>query len=260
MNTNTNEMMNKLKNNIDKLFENKLFITIFVIFVSVFASHFAPKLPKKILQLFNSNIFKILFMTFIAYSATKNIGIALVSSILLVILMQSLRSLEMKNKITDKILETTQITSESRIKLINQMIENPNIETKQKIILLNNVMNSVASDKHKFNTALLLINSKPSTFSKVIDKLYSPETKIKPKNIINMSHKLLSGKYISKKYIPKIIVYILKLPIEENKKKEMINQVLIKNPNLKVKIINKINNSTISLTLKNEFMNILNNY
>ena len=251
----TNVMMNKLKNNIDKLFENQIFITIFVIIVSVFASHFAPKLPKKILQILNADIIKIIFMGFIAYSATKNMAIALVTAIALVILMQSLRSLDTQDKIINKITETTQVTSDSRVKLINQMIKNPNIETAQKISLLNNVMDSIASDKHKLNTGILLINSNPSISKEVIDKLYSLETNIKPHNIVNMSNRLLS-EHNSKKHIPNIITYILKLPIEDNIKKDIIIKVLKKNidQDIKVKIIKKIKKSNISITLKNEII------
>jgi len=250
--------MDELKNYIDKLFENQTFITIFIITVSVFAAHIAPKLPKSILKMFNSNIVKIIFMAFIAYSATKNIGVSLVTSIALVIIMQSLRSLEYQEKFIDKITETTQVTSDSRVKLICQMIENPNIDIEQKVSLVNNVMDSIASNKHKFDTGLLLINTNPETQSQVINKLYDPNTNIKPNNVINMSNRLIFGNYISDKYIPKIIMHIIKLPIDDDEKKNIINTVLKShiNKETKQRIINKINKSDIiSIELKNEIIN-----
>ena len=250
--------MDELKNYIDKLFENQTFITIFIITVSVFAAHIAPKLPKSILKMFNSNIVKIIFMAFIAYSATKNIGVSLVTSIALLIIIQSLRSLENQEKFINKITETTQVTSNSRVKLIGQMIENPNIDIEQKVTLVNNVMDSIASNKHKFNTGLLLINSNPETQTQVIDKLYDQKTNIKPNNIVNMSYRLIFGNYVSDKHIPKIIIHILKLPIDDNEKKNIIITVLKSdiNKKTKVRIIDKINKSdVISMELKNEIIN-----
>ena len=253
--------MDELKNNIDKLFENQTFITIFIIIVSVFAAHIAPKLPKSVLKMFNSNIVKIIFISFIAYSATKNMGVSLVTSIALVIIIQSLHSLDIQEKFINKITETTQVTSDSRVKLICQMIENPNIDIEQKVSLVNNVMDSIASNKHKFDTGLLLINSNPETQSQVINKLYDPNTNIKPNNIVNMSNRLIFGNYISDKHIPKIIMHIIKLPIDNNEKKNIINTVLKSHINKKTKqrIMNKINKSDIvSIELKNEIINFLN--
>jgi len=255
-------MMDSLKKNIDKLFENQVFSTVFIIFVSVFAAHFAPRLPKKILSLFNADIVKILFMAFIAYTSTKNIGISIVTAIALIILMQSLRSIQTQDKIIDKITESTQITSDNRIKLIGNIISNPSIEKEQKMNLLNNVMNSIASDKHKFNTSMLLLKSLPesSTELEVIDKLYSPNTNIKSENIINMSQRLLSGRQISEKHIPRVIKHLLKSPVDNETKKKIIFEVLSTNINPKIKIIimKKIKKSNISINLKNEIIDKIN--
>lgn len=251
--------MDELKNNIDKLFENQTFITIFIIIVAVFSAHIAPKLPKSVLKMFNSNIVKIIFISFIAYSATKNMGISLVTSIALVIIIQSLHSLDIQEKFINKITETTQITSDSRVKLICQMIKNPNIDVEQKVSLVNNVMDSIASNKHKFETGLLLINTNPETQSQVINKLYDPNTNIKPNNVVNMSNRLIFGNYISEKHIPKIIIHILKLPIYDDEKRNIINTVLKShiNKETKLRIINKISKSGI-VELKNEINNFPN--
>jgi hypothetical protein len=258
----TNKMMIILKKNIDKLFENQIFITCFVIFVSVFASHFVPRLPKKVLKLFNTDIVKIIFMAFIAYASTKNMTIALVGAIGLIILIQSLRALETQTKLINKITESTQVTSDSRIKLIQQIIENQTVENEQKLHLINNVMNSIASDKHKFDTGMLLIKTSPdeSVKSEVIDKLYSIETKLKPQNIINMSNRLLSNSCILDNQIPRIITNILKSKIPDDNKKKIIIEVLKTDlaPNIKIIIMEEIKNANISVTLKNQIIESLN--
>ena len=258
-----NRMMIILKEKIDKLFENQIFITCFVIFVSVFASHFAPKLPNKILKFFNTDVIKIIFMAFIAYASTKNMSIALVTAIALIILIQSLRALETQKKLINKITESTQVTSDSRIKLIQQIIQNPTVEDDQKLMLINNVMNSIASDKHKFDTGMLLIKTYPdsSIKSEVIDKLYSVDTNIKPQNIINMSNRLLSNNNLYETDIPVIITNILKSKISDDVKKNIIIKVLKTDIDSKIKInimeeIKK--NRNISITLKNQIIESLN--
>jgi hypothetical protein len=260
----SNKMMNSLKKNIDKLFENQVFNTIFIIFISIFAAHFAPRLPKKILYLFNADIVKILFMAFIAYTSTKNMGIAIITAIALIILMQSLRSIQTQDKIIDKITESTQITSDNRIKLIGQIISNPNTEKEQKMSLFNNVLNSIASDKHKFNTGMLLLKSLPESSTDfklaVIDKLYSPKSNIKPENIINMSQRLLSGRQISENHIPRVIKHLLKSPVDNETKKKIIFEVLNTsiNPKIKIIIMKRIKKSNVSVNFKNEIIEKIN--
>lgn len=264
MDKNMTKMINNLKNYIDKLFENNIFNTMFVIIVTVFAAHFAPRLPKKILYLFNNNIFKIIFISFIAYSATKNMKIAIVSSIALVIIIQSLNFIETRNKIIKKIKESTQIVSDNRIKVINKMIENPIVEKRQKIALVDNVMKSIASDKHKFNTAISFINSLPApspvTQFKIIKKLYSDDTNIRKENIINMSKRLLLNKKICKKNIGKITKLMLNSNIQSSDKKNIIIDIIKKiNPKIKILIMKKIKDSNISNHHKNKIIKNIKN-
>ena len=265
MDKNMTRMINNLKNNIDKLFENNIFNTMFVIIVTIFAAHFVPRLPKNILYLFNNNIFKIIFISFIVYIATKNMKIAIVSSIALVIIIQSLNFIETRNKIIKKIKESTQIVSDNRIKVINKMIENPIIEKRQKISLVDNVMKSIASDKHKFNTAISFINSlpapSPATQFKIIKKLYSDDTNIKKENIINMSKRLLLNEKICKKNIGKITKLMLKSKIHSSDKKNIIIDIIKKiiNPKIKILIMKKMKKSNISNHHKNKIIKNIKN-
>ena len=71
---------------------NKLVSTILTTFLIVYASHASPKLPGVILNLFNHKIFKIIVLSFVAYSSARNpkisLLIALIFSISLTLLDQ----------------------------------------------------------------------------------------------------------------------------------------------------------------------------
>jgi hypothetical protein len=235
----------------DQLFANKTFTTIFVVVTTVFAAHIAPTLPKKVLKLFNADIVKILFMGFIAYSATKNMAIGLTTAILLIILMQSLRSIENKDRIINKITESSQPTSDAKIRMINGMLESTQISGEQKSGLLNSIMQSAASDKHKFNSGMIVINSEPGKTMEVIDKLYS---NVKDnKNKINMTHRLIGENSLKSTHVLKIVKYVLKSSIEEEAKAVTIIKVLKDNipPTLKIAAIKKVKKSKLSNETKN---------
>ncbi len=243
--------MDQLKKHMDQLFANKTFTTIFVVITTVFASHIAPILPKNILKLFNADIVKILFMGFIAYSATKNMAIALTTGILLVILMQSLRSIEDRERIINKITESTQPTSDVKIGMINGMLGSPQVSGEQKTGLLNSIMESAASDKHKFNSGMIVIKSEPKRTGEVIDKLY---LNVKDnKNKINMTHRLIGENNLKSAHVLKIVKYILKSPIDEEAKAVTIVKVLKAEitPLTKKMGVKKVKKSNLSNETKN---------
>ena len=52
------------------------------------------------------------------------------------------------------------------------MLANKDIQQEQKSELISNIMNSAASDKHKFNSGLVLMEAEPKQSKQTIDKLY----------------------------------------------------------------------------------------
>jgi hypothetical protein len=248
--------MDKLKNNIDQLFANKIFTTVFVVYTSIFAAHIAPKLPKRILQLFNADITKIIFMGFIVYSASKNMAIGLVTAIGLIILMQSLRSLENKERVINKITESTQIVSDSKVQMINGLIANKEVDSSQKSVLLDNIMQSAASDKHKFNSGLIAMQAEPEQTSQIIDKLYTGVTN--QSNTVNMTHRLIKSK---PNYIIRVVKNLLQSPIDEEVKAVTIIKVLKSDipPKVKIYALKKVKKSTLPVETKNMIFDHLEN-
>lgn len=245
----TQQIFSKLKIQMDQLFANKTFTTIFVVVTTVFAAHIAPRLPKRILQLFNADIFKIIFMGFIAYSATKNMAVGLVSAIALIILMQSLRGLENKERIINNISQSAQITSDSKVAMINNMLGSKDVSIEQKSDLINNVLNSIASDKHKFNSGLVLMKSEPQQINQTIDKLYQGVKN--EQNKINMTHRLVE---INDKYTSRVLVNLIKSSINEETKAVTIIKILNTgvSSDVKLRVLKKIKKSkSMSVQTKN---------
>ena len=251
--------MDRLKNHMDQLFANKTFTTVFVILTTVFAAHIAPKLPKRILKVFNADITKIIFMGIIVYSASKNMAIGLVVAIALIILMQSLRSIEDKERIINKITQSTQITSDSKVGMINGLLESKVVEQEQKLVLLDNIMQSAASDKHKFNSGTLLIQAEPGQTSQIIDKLYSGVSDTT--NKVNMTHRLIGSKTIKPNHIIRVVKHLLKSSIDQEVKAVAIIKILKSNIPSEIKIyaLKKVKKSSLSIQTKNMIFDNLEN-
>lgn len=237
--------MNSEPYNIDTLFENRIFLTIFIISISIFTAFIVPRLPNNILKLFNSDFNKFCFMTFILWVATKNIGIALVCSVLLVVLIQNLTRQNNQQKIMDKISEKINITSDNQIKLINNLITSNKIDDQYKEQLIKKILKSDASDKHKFDSCLYMMRSCPKLKTKMINKLYNGQ--IKSENLVNMTKRLIAKKY-KDKYLYKIVSSILKSSIDADIKKTIIILILNSHISKKYKkiIMKQIMKSKIS--------------
>jgi hypothetical protein len=69
---------------------NKIISTVVCLFLVLYASLAAPKLPKSITQIFKNFWFKLIFMFLIAYMATHNPAVAIISAVALLITLQTL--------------------------------------------------------------------------------------------------------------------------------------------------------------------------
>ena len=70
---------------INKLINNNYVASILILFVTLYASYVAPSLPTEILNLFNTNLSKLILCFLIAYTASRNIRLSLVISIVFII-------------------------------------------------------------------------------------------------------------------------------------------------------------------------------
>lgn len=95
-------------NLINKLLNNNYVASILILFVTFYASYVAPILPSKILNLFNTNLSKIILCFLIAYTASRNIRLSLVISIVFIITVHYANLKMTSNKISKTITEKQQ--------------------------------------------------------------------------------------------------------------------------------------------------------
>lgn len=76
------------------IFEDKVGAAVLSLVIVLYAGLAAPKLPHAIAKLFANKIFKLLVLVFVAYTASKNTSIAIISAVALVISMQTLSKFE----------------------------------------------------------------------------------------------------------------------------------------------------------------------
>ena len=67
---------------VNKIFSNKHFVTILSLLIALYASFAAPILPEFLIKLFNHDISKLIICFLIAYTASSNLNLSLMISLL----------------------------------------------------------------------------------------------------------------------------------------------------------------------------------
>jgi hypothetical protein len=97
------QLSDQINNVLKPIFTDKVSGSVISLIIVLYAGLAAPKLPKSIANLFKSRIFKIIILSFIAYTASKNASIAIISTVALVISMQTLSKQEEANGLVTQI-------------------------------------------------------------------------------------------------------------------------------------------------------------
>ena len=99
--------VNKVSSGIDtvlkKINSNSYVSTIISLILVLYACLAAPKLPKKVAKIFGNNVFKAIFMFLIAYTASKDPKVAIISAVALLVSINTLTKYE-SNRIIKKTL------------------------------------------------------------------------------------------------------------------------------------------------------------
>ena len=85
------------------VFNDKVYGSIISLIIVLYAGLAAPKLPKTISKLFKSKIFKLIVLIVIAYTASKDASIAIITAVALVVSMQTLSKHEQTDKVVKEI-------------------------------------------------------------------------------------------------------------------------------------------------------------
>lgn len=92
-----NEVLNKALSVLD----NQVVSSVLGLFLVLYASLAAPKLPRSIANLFDNTGFKVLILFLIAYISSKNKSVALIAAVGIVVSLQTLN----RHKVNDKIVQ-----------------------------------------------------------------------------------------------------------------------------------------------------------
>lgn len=95
-------MLKEIQQNIEKglrVFDNPLVFTLTVMFIGIYSSVIAPKLPSKIMRLFNNTVFKLFFFFVVVLVAHKDPRLALIISLAFVFTIQGLGKYNIKDDI-----------------------------------------------------------------------------------------------------------------------------------------------------------------
>lgn len=98
------EEFNKKVNGVMSIVDNnKIISTVVCLFLVLYASLAAPKLPKSITEIFKNFWFKLSFMFLIAYMASHNPSVAIISAVALLITLQTLHGQDTADKVISSV-------------------------------------------------------------------------------------------------------------------------------------------------------------
>jgi len=90
---------NSINNAFSVIDSNRILTTVLSLFLILYAALAAPVLPLSITRVFKNTWFKLAFMFLIAYAATKNPTVAIISSVALLVTLQTLANQETTNSV-----------------------------------------------------------------------------------------------------------------------------------------------------------------
>ncbi len=92
--------LNKIDNVVESFLNDKYVSTAIILFITLYASLAAPKLPKSWLNILDSQISKLFILFMIGYLSTKNFAVAIISAMAFLLTMNTIQ----KHQVNDKII------------------------------------------------------------------------------------------------------------------------------------------------------------
>ena len=99
-----NNLTSMFTTNLEIVNNNKILSSVIGLFLILYAALAAPKLPKSITRWFDNMWFKLGFMFLIAYTATKDPSVAIISAVALLVTLQTLSA----QKTTENVIQSVQ--------------------------------------------------------------------------------------------------------------------------------------------------------
>merc|ERR1712072_256562 len=136
-----NDLSRQVDSFLKSVYSNKTANAVIGLFLVLYASLAAPKLPKSVAQIFGNKIFKMIFLFLVAYMASRNVSVAIVAAVALVVSMQTF-SFHQANEKVQQIVEEEANRYEEDTENIRVNTESENSENQE-----NNEYLPVAEEK-----------------------------------------------------------------------------------------------------------------
>ncbi len=114
-----NQMSEYVNKGLNFVNQNKILSSVLGMLLVLYAAAAAPKLPKSVVKIFDNSLFKLGFMFMIAYLATKDPSVAIISAVALLITIQTLASREAA-EVAVQAAAAPQATTESELRKVAQ--------------------------------------------------------------------------------------------------------------------------------------------
>ncbi len=138
-----NQMSEYVNKGLNFVNQNKILSSVLGMLLVLYAAAAAPKLPKSIVKIFDNSLFKLGFMFMIAYLATKDPSVAIISAVALLITIQTLASREAA-EVAVQAAAAPQPTTESELRKVAQERVMARQEVASEIKVVNEQSNQVA--------------------------------------------------------------------------------------------------------------------
>ena len=118
-----NQITTFLNNGLEYMNNNKYLSSVLGLFLVLYAALAAPKLPKSVTVWFDNTWFKLGFMFLIAYMATKDPSVAIISAVALLITLQTLSAQKTADALVNSVSNTVQSNLDSTVQAKVQLIK-----------------------------------------------------------------------------------------------------------------------------------------
>ena len=114
-----NQMSDYVNKGLDFVNKNKILSSVLSMLLVLYAAAAAPKLPTSVVKVFDNSLFKLGFMFMIAYLATKDPSVAIITAIALLVTIQTLSSREAAESVVKSASKAT-AKSQPAVKIVKQ--------------------------------------------------------------------------------------------------------------------------------------------
>merc|ERR1712188_184251 len=102
-----NDLSRQVDSFLRSVYSNKTANAVIGLFLVLYASLAAPKLPRSVAKIFGNKVFKMVFLFLVAYMSSRNVSVAIIAAVALIISMQTFSFHQSNQKVQEIVEEET---------------------------------------------------------------------------------------------------------------------------------------------------------